>query len=232
MVGIKEGCMGILERKEREKTERRKMIMDCAKALILSHGVDGVSMEDIAQKAELAKATLYLYFPSKEVLFRTIGENLAKTFGDYLRPFLGSGISGLEALKRYWTSYLDLFGETDEMIVLLNMQHFFAPVCAVAGLPSEKSSRPSTPHSYVFFDLLKEMVEQGKAEGTFEPDLDSAMAARTILFLFSCIVTNVAKVPREERKSTTVINEMRNIFQIMLRGIAREGIDRSCLVLP
>jgi len=59
--------MGISERREREKTERRKAILDCARSLILSQGVQRVSMEDIARKAELSKATVYLYFSSKEL---------------------------------------------------------------------------------------------------------------------------------------------------------------------
>jgi AcrR family transcriptional regulator len=220
--------MGIIERKEREKAERRKMIMKCARKLILAQGAEKVSMEDIAQKVELSKATLYLYFPGKEVLFRAICEESANIFIEYINPWLDSGISGLEALKRYWMSYLDMFGETDEMIILFYMHHFLAP--AFCDKPAKKKNQP-TPYEYVFFDLIRDMIEKGKEE-TFDTDLDSAMAARTILSLFSGIVESVMKVPRGERKSPELINEMRSVFQIMLRGIAREGVDRSSLVLP
>jgi AcrR family transcriptional regulator len=229
MVIIYEVCMGILERKEREKAERRKIIMKCARKLILARGAETVSMEDIAQKAELSKATLYLYFPGKDVLFRAICEEAADTFIEYIRPWLNSGISGLEALKRYWVSYLDMFGETDEMIILFYMHRFLAPL--FCDKPSKKKNQ-STSYGYVFFDLIRDMIEKGKEEQTFDPDLDSAMAARTILSLFSGIVESVMKVPRGARKSPELINEMRSVFQIMLRGIAREGVDRSSLVLP
>ena len=46
--------MGITERREREKTERRRAILNCARELILLQGVDRVSMDDIARKAELS----------------------------------------------------------------------------------------------------------------------------------------------------------------------------------
>jgi AcrR family transcriptional regulator len=35
--------------------------MRCAKELILGYGVEKVSMTEIAEKAELSKAVLYLY---------------------------------------------------------------------------------------------------------------------------------------------------------------------------
>jgi hypothetical protein len=84
----------------------------------------------------------------------------------------------------------------------------------------------------VFYDLLKKMIDQGKAEGTFEKDTESGLVVRTIIALFSQAVENAAKLPRTARKTTLVIDELKTVFQILLRGIAREGIDRSSLVLP
>jgi AcrR family transcriptional regulator len=50
--------MGIAERKEREKKERRREIMDAAKRLFSSKGFAGTTMEDIAGEVELSPATL------------------------------------------------------------------------------------------------------------------------------------------------------------------------------
>ena len=55
--------MGIADRKQREKEERRTLILKKAKELILERGVDFLSMQEIADSAELSKAALYLYFP-------------------------------------------------------------------------------------------------------------------------------------------------------------------------
>jgi AcrR family transcriptional regulator len=61
--------MGITERKKREKEERRKEILDAAEALFFSRDYDDVSMDEIADIAELNKTTIYLYFKNKETLF-------------------------------------------------------------------------------------------------------------------------------------------------------------------
>ncbi len=60
--------MGITERKEREKEQRRNDIIDAAEKVLFIKGYDNTTMEDVAEEAELSKATLYLYFKSKEDL--------------------------------------------------------------------------------------------------------------------------------------------------------------------
>ncbi|MCL2600307.1 MAG: TetR/AcrR family transcriptional regulator, partial [Treponema sp.] len=107
--------MGIAERREREKAARRKNILSCTRELIMSQGVDRVSMEDIAHKAELSKATLYLYFPSKEAIFNEICEDSARGFLEYLGQLscAGSGITGIEAIRYLWQGYVKQFGDSD-----------------------------------------------------------------------------------------------------------------------
>ena len=56
--------MGIAERKEREKLQRRNDIIDAAERLFFQHGFETPTMDDVAREAELSKGTLYLYFKS------------------------------------------------------------------------------------------------------------------------------------------------------------------------
>ena len=62
--------MGIAERKEREKLQRRLDIINAAEEIFFDKGFDNATMDDIAAKAELSKGTLYLYFNSKEELYK------------------------------------------------------------------------------------------------------------------------------------------------------------------
>jgi AcrR family transcriptional regulator len=61
--------MGIKERKEREKLERRQKILEAAKKLFMLKGYRSTTLEDIAKEVELSPATIYLYFRSKEELY-------------------------------------------------------------------------------------------------------------------------------------------------------------------
>jgi len=222
--------MGISERREREKTERRKMIMNCARELILNNGVESVAMSDIAKKAELSKATLYLYFPSKDELFNELCEESANVFIESVQPRLDEGITGLETLKRYWTAYLEVFGRSNEMMILFSLRRYLFPSFPV--ISGEEKPGTAVRYTYMLYSLIKDLIEQGIAEKSFDAGTDSGMVTRTIISLFFYMVENAVKQPRNEMTSRAVIEEMRNVFQILLKGIAREGIDRSCFNLP
>jgi AcrR family transcriptional regulator len=220
--------MGILERREREKIERKALIIRCVKDLVLDRGVENVSMMDIAKKAELSKATLYLYFPSKSLLFMEICNAAAVQFIDYFRARMRPGLSAIELIKLYWNCYLEMFGESDEMVIFFSMWQYLAPDNPFLSL--EKEAKPIT--ILEFFAAIRDMLAQGIAEGTFDPGIDPAMVARTMLSLFSAVVEDTAKMPKSTRNARFIIDQLTKIFQIILRGIAREGLDRSCLDLP
>ena len=62
--------MGISERKEKQKTEIRKMILDASMKLFVEQGFENVSMRKIADLIEYSPTTVYLYFKDKnEILF-------------------------------------------------------------------------------------------------------------------------------------------------------------------
>ncbi len=64
--------MGIQERKEREKRARQEAILKAAQKIFLTKGLDQATIDDVAEKAELSKGTIYLYFKSKEELYISV----------------------------------------------------------------------------------------------------------------------------------------------------------------
>lgn len=64
--------MGIVERKEREKAERRRSILEAARELIAEKTFEEITMEDLAKRLELSRATLYLYFRNKSEIYTTL----------------------------------------------------------------------------------------------------------------------------------------------------------------
>jgi len=217
--------MGINERREREKVERRKTILSCAKEMILSQGVARLSMEDIARKAELSKATVYLYFSGKEILLNEICEESALVFLERFKSFTGSGLSGIEALKYFWRGYVETFGSSDDIIIVFQVHNYLDSSPHDFLLKEQGKS----PNVNAILNAMKNIIDQCKAEGVFDPNLDSGMATRLLLSMFSAIIENASRVPVEARKSSDVAKEMTNAFQIIIRGFAKEGVDRSCL---
>ncbi|MGE5583299.1 MAG: TetR/AcrR family transcriptional regulator [Bacillota bacterium] len=67
--------MGLKERKEREKENLRRAILEAAEDLFVREGFENVSMRKIARKIEYSPTTIYLYFQDKVHLFHCLLED-------------------------------------------------------------------------------------------------------------------------------------------------------------
>ena len=61
--------MGTAERRQREALARRHSILVAARKVFWNYGHARATMAQIAEEAELASGTLYLYFPNKDALY-------------------------------------------------------------------------------------------------------------------------------------------------------------------
>lgn len=92
-------------RKEREKEQRRKDIIDAAEELFFGNGYDSVSMNDIAKVVELSKATLYLYFENKEELFFAIVLRGTRILNTMIRQAVGAVEMGIDKVTAFREAY-------------------------------------------------------------------------------------------------------------------------------
>lgn len=93
-------------RRERRKEARPGELLDAALDLFVEKGFAATRSEEIAQRAGVSKGTLFLYFPSKEELFKAL---VRETIGGRVREGLGevASFSGptpdlLTHLMREW----------------------------------------------------------------------------------------------------------------------------------
>ena len=73
---------------------RRASILDAATRLILRDGATGLTMEDIAAEAGVARGTLYLYFDSIDGITGALRDRYAQALTGDLEPLLATGGSG------------------------------------------------------------------------------------------------------------------------------------------
>ncbi|HUL48451.1 MAG TPA: TetR/AcrR family transcriptional regulator [Gemmatimonadales bacterium] len=63
-----------VSRRERKKEETKDRIFQAAFALFKQHGVEQTTVEEICDKADVAKGTFFNYFPYKEAVLRYVAE--------------------------------------------------------------------------------------------------------------------------------------------------------------
>ena len=87
------------ERKKRDTSKKRQIILDGATKVFIENGFEASSMDRIAEVADVSKRTIYNHFPSKEVLFQAIvADFLNKSYK--LKPICYSGSLPLEEQLR------------------------------------------------------------------------------------------------------------------------------------
>jgi AcrR family transcriptional regulator len=215
--------MGIAERREREKALRRVTILASAKEVAMFKGVERMSMEDIAEKAELAKATLYQYFPGKEAILNELCEESARGFLEHLKTLPTGSVSGIDAMRLLWQSYISMFGDSDEMLLVFRIRNYLASWPLADG----QTWQTRSPYVHSIFSAIYAMIEQCKAEGIFDPLLNSSKALHLLLRLFSDIIEDTVGRPEQDRGSVSLIKEMTSTFQTVIRGFAKEGIEHA-----
>jgi AcrR family transcriptional regulator len=97
--------------RQRRKKAQREEIITAARNLFMDVGYDAFSMRKLAERVGCSAGNLYLYFPSREVLFRgLIDESFAELHAMLVRPEGGGGgpaIDPLVQLKRGMHTYVE-----------------------------------------------------------------------------------------------------------------------------
>jgi len=98
-------------RREREKEERRQSILRAAREVFFKHGFHRATVDDVAERAEVSKGTVYLYFESKEtILAHLLLEGLDELIAELERAYAaGEPLPPDERLRRLAWAYIRFF---------------------------------------------------------------------------------------------------------------------------
>jgi len=92
--------------RQRRKESRPQELLAAALDLFVEKGFAATRAEEVAQRAGVSKGTLYLYYPSKEELFKAaVRQNLSNLIAegrDLAAQFEGSSSALLAELMRIW----------------------------------------------------------------------------------------------------------------------------------
>ena len=89
--------------KKEETTENQ--ILDAAKDVFQSKGMDGARMQEIADKAGINKAMLHYYYRSKQLLFEAVFKNAFSLLAPQLNTILNDESSIEDKIKNFTSDY-------------------------------------------------------------------------------------------------------------------------------
>ena len=214
--------MGIVERKAREKKQRRQMIIDAAEKVFFSRGLHATTMVDIAQTAELSKGTLYLYFKSKEDLYLAVAGRGLDIMIAMFKKAVRSRKRGIDKVRAVGQAYRDFSRRHTPYFQTLLLFDF----SAIETDRESCSARDCQIKADEALSITAEAVRTGIEDGTIRSDLDPIKTAVILWALSSGILQIIATKGRHisEQHDAYTFRDADHIIDYAF-GLIRSAIE-------
>ena len=194
-----------LTRRERKTLRTRQQILDAARELFNKYPYDDVKMDDIAERADLSRATLYNHFDSKEAIYFEIGIQSIRDISTRQKALIASESSGLDKIVELSEDILrNLF---ENSLIHEIMRHYLVTE-SKAEITTDEILRKmqlegdvENPSDRIRARYLQELrlfekswviaMEQGFKEGSIRQDMDPDQLVHFLFMIISGIVDRV-----------------------------------------
>jgi len=216
----KDVALGIAERKEREKQQRRNDIIDAAERLFFEKGYANATMDQVADAAELSKGTLYLYFKSKEDLYLAINIRGMAILEKMFRDAVAHGANGLEKVDNIGRAYYTFSRQHPNYFEAMiyyeskNLDNTLDNDCLQSC--EEQGMRT--------LQVVAEAVTDGIRDGSIRSDIDPLQVA-TILWGHTTGMIQILALKEEhlrEVHNTDTQTLIETSFRLISRGLSPE----------
>jgi TetR/AcrR family transcriptional regulator len=208
--------MGTIERKEREKEERKRIIIQAAEKIFLKKGLEGATMEEIADLAELSKGTLYLYFRNKEELFFSVNMRGLQLLAEILEKEIDESVSAADNALALGKAYIKFSKDYPD---------YFRTImtCQSTGLEQTDLFQKT-----LFFEegspllVFLNVIEKGHLDGTIRSDIPAIELAVVLWSQLTGVLQYIHYRPKVFEMFSIDENKIiQNLFYILQDGIIR-----------
>ncbi|MDE6858932.1 MAG: TetR/AcrR family transcriptional regulator [Duncaniella sp.] len=144
-------------------SKTRERLLDVARQLFASNGVERTTMNDIATASDKGRRTIYTYFKNKREIYDAVIERESDAIIMRLRQVVASDLNPADKLRKYLEARFDIVEDTiresttTQIISYITLDYKRLERIRLLSVQKEKG-------------LFKEMIDQGVAEGVFDPE--------------------------------------------------------------
>ncbi len=200
--------MDRLPLRERNKQRVTQRIISSASELFKTRGYHPTTMDDIAEKAEISRGTLFNYFPSKEALLLPWGQEILE---EQIQPQLMAYLSTQPAT---WLVFQFLFTKMSD-----NMREY--PDVIPAFVREAAKSYHPAPTGSAGLDvqqIFTQVLRYGQARGEIRTDLPLGNMASYLSALQMSLFFRLMETTAPENASL----EIGTLMSFIERGISLE----------
>ena len=160
-----------LGRRELNKRHCRQRILRASRQLFSTKGYEETTMDDVADRAEVSKATLYNYFPGKDSLLLGIAEAELEQIRQMIQGELAQEPSPLERLRRV----LEAFVLDSMCYISLSRKISYLNSCEDSGLFATRLE---------MVRIFRGLVLQAQGAGELRRDVDADDITELVMGLY------------------------------------------------
>jgi TetR/AcrR family fatty acid metabolism transcriptional regulator len=196
-------------------TAKRDRILHAAIKIFSQKGFFNSKVSDIAQLAGVADGTIYLYFKNKDdLLISLFEEKMAEVVAD-VRARITAGDDALSRLRIFIENHMGLLLREAELIEVLQVEL----------RQSNKFMKDYVPVKFLeYLDVISEILELGKREGTFRQDLNITMARRAVFGALDEMALAYVLSRKRKYDPTEAASE---IYRIFAEGLCMKAENRE-----
>jgi len=183
----------ISERRLEERDRRRTEIVDAADALYAEAGWDTITMEQVARRARLSRALVYVYFKDKPDLHLALVERALDTLRtrfDAARTGRACGLDEIEAIGRAYVAFSHEMPHYYDACSRYQ-SHACGEECAV---PPNEAACIQAGHRV--HEAIVDSLNRGVADGSVRADLGEPYVTALGLWAFTHGVIQIASNKR------------------------------------
>jgi AcrR family transcriptional regulator len=170
----------IAERRLEEKERRRAEIVDAAEAAGREVGLDALTMDDVARRARLSRALLYVYFQDRSDLFFGLAERAMEMLLARFVDAAERNRTGLEKVSAIGRAYVAFSQEFPVLFDALARCELQSPDPAESS-PTEQACALGGERLHA---TLVASIEAGVLDGSIRSDIGSPMLMSVTLWGF------------------------------------------------
>ena len=141
---------------------RVREILDAACRVVARHGFQGATVERVAEEANIAKGTIYLYFQNKDGLFTAAVEQGMQNFTSQLRAQVAEALTPIEKLQRLIEVSLQLSDTYRDFFKTLLLERNF-----LAASPNHPEAAHMLDLYLAHIRFMQEIIQDGVRVGIF-----------------------------------------------------------------
>src|SRR3954462_10932854 len=150
-------------RRGRRKEARPGELLDAALDLFVEKGFAATRSEEVAARAGVSKGTLFLYFPSKEELFKAVvRENISGRFAEWNEEFEAFEGTSADMVRYCFKVWWERIGATRASGITKLMMSEARNFPELAAFYQQEVIRPAT-------QLIRRILQRGVDSGEFRP---------------------------------------------------------------